>query len=87
MCLDKDGNRKAYGAGIMSSFGELAYSQTDEPKFLPLDPYNIALNHLDFPISSMQPHYFVAESFVKAKEQINEYCDNINKPFNLSYNT
>lgn len=35
----------------------------------------------------MQPIYFVAESFEKAKEQINEYCENINKPFNISYNT
>lgn len=87
MCLDKRGNKKAYGAGIMSSFGELEYCMTDQPKFLPLDPYKIAQDHIDFPISSMQPLYFVAESFSKAKEQINEYCDNINRPFNVSYNT
>jgi hypothetical protein len=35
----------------------------------------------------MQPLYFVAESFSKAKDQINSYCDNINRPFNVSYNT
>ena len=29
MCLDKNGQNKAYGAGIMSSFGELAYCVTD----------------------------------------------------------
>lgn len=34
----------------------------------------------------MQPLYFVAESFEKAKDQINNYCDNISKPFNVSYN-
>ena len=33
----------------------------------------------------MQPHYFVAESFSKAKEQITEYCEQISKPFNVSY--
>ena len=87
MCLDKDGNRKAYGAGIMSSFGELEYCMTDKPKCLPLDPLVIAENHVDFPISEMQPLYFVAESFAKAKEQIYDYCENqINRPFNLSYN-
>jgi phenylalanine-4-hydroxylase len=42
MCLDKDGSKKAYGAGIMSSFGELAYCVTDKPQFAPLDPYKIA---------------------------------------------
>ena len=34
----------------------------------------------------MQPHYFVAESFLRAKEQIIEYCEQIPKPFHLSYN-
>ena len=35
----------------------------------------------------MQPTYFVAESFSSAKEQIIDYCENINRPFNLSYNS
>jgi len=51
MCLDKNGHKKAYGAGIMSSFGELEYCQTDVPVFKPFDPYVIAQNHIDFPIS------------------------------------
>lgn len=34
----------------------------------------------------MQPHYFVAESFQKAKGQIIDYCEKINKPFALTYN-
>ena len=85
MCRE-DGKPKAYGAGILSSVGELAYAVTDEPKLYPLDPYEIAQNHLTFPISSMQPHYFVAESFQKAKAQITDYCENISKPFAVSYN-
>ena len=67
MCLDKNGAKKAYGAGIMSSFGELEYCVTDKPEFLPLDPYLIAQDYVNFPISEMQPTYFVAESFAKAK--------------------
>ena len=70
----------------MSSFGELEYCVTNKPKFLPLDPYKIAQDHVSFPISSMQPLYFVAESFSKAKKQIQEYCEGISKPFNVSYN-
>jgi phenylalanine-4-hydroxylase len=53
MCLDSNGNKKAYGAGIMSSFGELEYCMTDVPKFLPLDPQLISSEYVDFPISSM----------------------------------
>lgn len=41
MCL-QDGKHKAYGAGILSSFGEIKYCLTDVPKLLPLDPYKIA---------------------------------------------
>jgi len=52
MCKE-DEKLKAYGAGIISSVGELAYCVTDEPKFKPLDPYDIAQNHLVFPISTM----------------------------------
>lgn len=42
MCRDKKNNLKAYGAGILSSFGELAYCVTDQPKFKKFDPYLIA---------------------------------------------
>lgn len=59
---------------------------TDEPEMKPLDPYEIAQNHLTFPISSMQPIYFVADSFTQAKKQIIDYCDNISKPFAVTYN-
>jgi phenylalanine-4-hydroxylase len=58
---------------------------TNKPKFFPLDPFEIAQNHLDFPISSVQPHYFVAESFLSAKDIITKYCDQMSKPFNVSY--
>jgi phenylalanine-4-hydroxylase len=61
----------------LSSVGELDYCVSDKPKFLPLDSFNIAENHLDYPISSMQPIYFVADSFSRAKEQISNYCEHI----------
>ena len=85
MCK-QNGQHKAYGAGILSSVGELAYCVTDEPEMKPLDPYEIAQNHLTFPISTMQPIYFVADTFTNAKKQIIDYCDNISKPFAVTYN-
>ena len=41
MCKEQ-GSLKAYGAGILSSVGELQYCLTDKPKYLPLDPFEIA---------------------------------------------
>jgi phenylalanine-4-hydroxylase len=41
MCRE-DGKLKAYGAGILSSVGELEYCVSDKPKYLPLDPFEIA---------------------------------------------
>jgi len=52
MCKER-GALKAYGAGILSSVGELEYCLSDKPKYYPLDPFEIAQNHLNFPISSM----------------------------------
>ncbi len=80
MCKE-DGALKAYGAGILSSMGELEYCVTDQPKFYPLDVFEIAQNHVNFPISKMQPYYFVAESFETAKKQIIDYCENMPRPF------
>ena len=87
MCLNKKKELKAYGAGILSSFGELEYCVTDQPEFKPFDPYVIGQYHVDFPISTMQPTYFVAESFCDAKAKISDYCDHISRDFNVSYNS
>ena len=73
--MDKSGAKKAYGAGIMSSFGELEYCVTDKPEFKPFDPYVIAQDYVNFPISEMQPTYFVADDFHSAKKLIIDYCE------------
>jgi phenylalanine-4-hydroxylase len=82
----EDGKRKAYGAGVLSSFGEIEWALSDKPKFYPLDCEEIAENHRDFPISSVQPYYFVAESFADAKKKFTEYYEQIPRPFNCYYN-
>lgn len=38
MCKER-GLKKAYGAGILSSVGELQYCLTETPKYHPLDPF------------------------------------------------
>ncbi|KAF4526303.1 hypothetical protein B566_EDAN015218 [Ephemera danica] len=61
----QDGEIKAYGAGLLSSFGELQYCLTDKPEVRPFEPEKTCLQ--SYPITEYQPVYFVADSFEDAK--------------------
>ena len=64
----QDGQLKAYGAGLLSSFGELQYSLGGKPELKPFEPFKTAVQK--YPITEYQPIYFVAESFENAKEKM-----------------
>jgi phenylalanine-4-hydroxylase len=59
---------KAYGAGLLSSFGELQYCLTDKPEIREFEPEKTCLQ--SYPITEYQPIYFVATSFEDAKQQM-----------------
>lgn len=80
----QDGQIKAYGAGLLSSFGELQYCLTDKPEIKPFDPYVTALQK--YPITEYQPIYFLAESFGKAQQKLKEFAYSIPRPFTVRYN-
>ncbi|EFC50145.1 phenylalanine 4-monooxygenase [Naegleria gruberi] len=91
---DKDGipRNKAYGAGLLSSFGELKYSidgidvkTGNKPEYRPFDP-EVACNHV-YPITTYQPVYYVANSFDAMKDQMRKFASTkLNRPFALRYN-
>ncbi|KAK4016912.1 hypothetical protein OUZ56_031874 [Daphnia magna] len=83
MCR-QGGELKAYGAGLLSSFGELEYCLTDKPEIRPFDPAKTALQK--YPITSYQPVYFVSDSFEDAKEKMIAYAKTIPRPFSVRYN-
>lgn len=64
----QDGHIKAFGAGLLSSFGELTYSLSNEPELRAFDPPKTAVQ--PYPITEYQPVYYVAESFEDAKEKL-----------------
>ncbi|XP_059834495.1 phenylalanine-4-hydroxylase [Hypanus sabinus] len=76
---------KAYGAGLLSSFGELQYCLTDKPDRQPFNPEVTAIQK--YPITSFQPVYYVAESFEDAKEKVRRYAATIPRPFSVHYNS
>ncbi len=88
------GKHKAYGAGLLSSFGELEYAcadyrpaggTDDRPELKPWEPAVAA--DQEFPITTYQPVYFVAESLASAKSKMREFCENsIRKPFLSRHN-
>ena len=64
MCR-QNGELKAYGAGLLSSFGELEYCLSGQPEMLPFEPAKTS--EMTYPITEYQPRYYVAESFEDAK--------------------
>ncbi|EPQ16718.1 Phenylalanine-4-hydroxylase [Myotis brandtii] len=74
---------KAYGAGLLSSFGELQYCLSDKPMLLPLDLEKTAIQ--EYTITEFQPLYYVAESFNDAKEKVRNFAATIPRPFSVRY--
>ncbi|CAH7322212.1 Pah [Phodopus roborovskii] len=82
--LCKEGDSiKAYGAGLLSSFGELQYCLSDKPKLLPLDLEKTASQ--EYSVTEFQPLYYVAESFNDAKEKVRAFAATIPRPFSVRY--
>lgn len=67
MCR-QEGQLKAYGAGLLSSFGELQYAFTDKPELRCFEPEKTGIQK--YPITEYQPIYYVADSFEDAKEKM-----------------
>ncbi|KAL5275651.1 PAH family protein [Megaselia abdita] len=63
----EDGQLKAYGAGLLSSYGELQYCLTDKPEIRDFEPTVTGVTK--YPITKFQEVYYVAESFESAKEK------------------
>jgi len=77
------GDLKAYGAGLLSSFGELEYCLTNEPKVSEFDPAVTGVT--EYPITKYQPLYYVTNSFDDAQRKMSEYASTIDKPFKARY--
>ncbi|KAF9347212.1 hypothetical protein BGX26_001287 [Mortierella sp. AD094] len=75
---------RAYGGGLLSSFGELEYCLSDKPEIRPFEPTKVAQQK--FPYSEYQPVYFVTESFKDAKMRVREFTKSLSRPFSVRYN-
>ncbi|VVC93776.1 unnamed protein product [Leptidea sinapis] len=80
----QDGELKAFGAGLLSSFGELQYCLSGEPELKPFEPEVTGIQK--YPITEYQPIYFVANSFESAKEKMIKFSETIPRDFGVRYN-
>ncbi|XP_074100937.1 tyrosine hydroxylase ple [Cotesia typhae] len=83
--LCKEGNEvKAYGAGLLSAYGELLHSLSDKCEHRPFDPSTTALQ--PYQDQDFQPIYYVAESFEDAKEKFRRWVSTMSRPFEVRFN-
>ena len=71
--IEEDGEIKAYGAGLLSSFGELENAFTDKVERRPFDLEQV-INH-DYTYSDMQPILYVIPSYSYLKETTRKYIE------------
>ncbi|AWP09063.1 hypothetical protein SMAX5B_009477 [Scophthalmus maximus] len=80
----QDGQLRAYGAGLLSSIGELRHALSDQACVRTFDPRTTC--HQECLITTFQEVYFVSESFEDAKEKMRDFAKSIVRPFSVFYN-
>jgi len=83
LCRQDDGIR-AYGAGILSSYGELEYCLQDNVPKLDLNCEEASLSTYDY--TKYQHKYYIASAFEKVREQFIQFANNLQRPFSVRYN-
>jgi phenylalanine-4-hydroxylase len=73
--IEEDDEVKAYGAGLLSSYGELEHAFSDEVERRPFDLEEVI--NQDYTYSDMQPLLYVISSYAELKEMTRRYIERI----------
>ncbi|KAL2077014.1 hypothetical protein ACEWY4_026518 [Coilia grayii] len=80
----EEGGLRAYGAGLLSSIGELKHALSGKANILPFDPD--VTSRQECLITTFQDVYFLSGSFEEAKVKMREFAKTIRRPFSVRYN-
>lgn len=64
----ENGEKRAYGAGLLSAYGELEHALSDVPEHRPFEPSVTAVT--TYTDEDYQPVYFVAQSISDMKRKL-----------------
>jgi phenylalanine-4-hydroxylase len=73
--LVEDGNLKAYGAGLLSSFGELEHALSGAVEIRPFDPW--LAKDTTYPITSYQPLLWSVSSIREAFDRMSDFVESL----------
>ncbi|GFS43222.1 tyrosine 3-monooxygenase [Trichonephila inaurata madagascariensis] len=80
----QNGEVRAYGAGLLSSYGELQHALSDKPEQRVFDPENAAVQ--PYQDQDYQDVYYVAETFDDAKEKFRNYvAQHLKRSYEVRY--
>lgn len=75
--VEHEGEIKAYGAGLLSSFGELEHAFSDRVERRPFNLEEVI--NTEYSYSDMQPLLFVIPSYAQLKEQTRKYIESFGR--------
>ncbi|KAI6185011.1 BH4-AAA-HYDROXYL-2 domain-containing protein [Aphelenchoides bicaudatus] len=78
------GTYKIYGAGLLSSAGELQHAVKDKPEILRFDPDRVVQQ--ECLITTFQDAYFYTRNFEEAQQKLRTFTNSMNRPFVVRYN-
>jgi phenylalanine-4-hydroxylase len=80
---DGSGEKKAYGAGVLSSVDEILNAVSGKSEYRFFDPFKA--RDVEYPITKLQPIYFWSRDFAEMKKMMNAYAAEAAKGFITAY--
>lgn len=83
LLLNDQGQRKIYGARVLSSFDEIEHAVSAKPEIRHLDPFQAC--NMKYHRRHLQSIYWFCENFREAKTLLRRFTMTRSKPFHASY--